>query len=64
MSSLFRFWRNLTKKESVVSAKYEERKKFTSTYSIREFFSWIRIRTQGKKVRSGSGQKDPDPKQG
>ena len=52
MSSLFRFWRNLTKKESVVSAKYEERTKFTSSYSIREFFHGS---------GSGLGEKKSDP---
>ena len=39
------FWRNLTKKESVESAKYDIQifLNFTGTYSFWAIFSWIRI---------------------
>ena len=39
------FWRNLTKKESVESAKYDIQIffNFNGTYSFWAIFSWIRI---------------------
>ena len=46
--SLIRFWRNLTKKDSVESAKYHYDKQFfficTRIYIFLAFFPWIRIR--------------------
>ena len=40
---LISLWSNLTKKDTVESAKYEITKFSTCTYSFRRFFSWIRI---------------------
>ena len=63
----------LTKKNSVESAKYDFKKLFyTCTVSFWAFFhgsgfsgsdpEFLADLDSGKKVRSGSGQKDPDPK--
>ena len=43
MMFLLRFWRNLTKKDSVGSAKYEIPILFFCTYRFERFFPWIRI---------------------
>ena len=61
---LIRFWRNLTKKDSVVSAKYDIYIFFTWTYIFLGvfFMDLCQDPDPEKKVRSGSGQKDPDPK--
>ena len=70
-----RFWSNLTKKDSVESAKYEIKKCLLVLTVLGRFLRIRilifpdRIRIFGrsgfglrKKVRSGSGKKDPDPK--
>ena len=73
MMFLIRFWRNLTKKDSVESAKYKINKFSTCTFSFTggPFFmdpdtDFYRIGSgfsadpdpdSGKKVRSGSGKK-------
>ena len=57
-----RFWRSLTKKYSVESAKYEI-KKCLLVLTFFDFFSWIRIWI----FRIGSGfgfLADPDPDSG
>ena len=47
------FWRNLTKKESVESAKYDIQifLNFTGTYSFCAIFSWIRILIFSARIR-------------
>ena len=48
---LIRFYRSLTKKDSVDSAKYERTNFFSSCTSVfGRFFSWIRIRTREKSL--------------
>ena len=56
MMFLTRFWRSLTKKDSVESAKYEINKFSTCTYSfklLRTFFSWTWIRSGFFRIGSG-----------
>ena len=53
---LIRFWRNITIKDSVESAKYEIKKVFYLYLHTVHFFSWLRI------FRIGSGfLANPDP---
>ena len=59
--SLIRFWRNLTKKDSVQRTKYDIQIFFTYTYSFWAFFSWIWIRIFQYRIqifgRSRSGRR-------
>ena len=59
---LTRFWRNLTKKDSVESAKYEINNFSTCTYIFLNVFyrsgsGFLADPDSDKKVRSGSGKK-------
>ena len=63
---LIRFWSNLTKKDSVESAKYEINKFILVLTVLGRFFSWIRIRICPDRIRifgrSGLRKEfDPDP---
>ena len=76
MMFLIRFWRSLTKKDSVESAKYEGKKNFYLYFSF--FYVFLRIRIQifpdqiqilagldpdsKKKSDPDPGEKTPDPK--
>ena len=72
MMVLIRFWRSLTKKDNVKSARYRMKYNifFYFNYSFRTFFSRIWIRIFPDRIRifgrsgsgSGSGEKNPDPK--
>ena len=70
MTALIRFWRSLTKKDSVKSARYEIEHFFYFNSSFSTFFSQIRIFGRSGtglrkksliRIRTQKKKSDPDP---